>query len=107
MSEEVATRTAIGEPRAITGRERRQDDRQWGALRAMVRTAGHEGHDWRGCGVPPLGDHFAAWLYTCDTCTEVLFVTMQCSRRPCPECFPEGAWERLAAWWKHRRSGSE
>lgn len=107
MSDEVTTRTTIGEPRAITGRERRQDERQWEALRAMVRTAGHGGHDWRGVGVPPLGDHLVSHLFICQPCDEVMFVTKWCNRYPCPECFPEGVWERLVAWWKHRRNGRE
>lgn len=88
--------------RLVTVRERRQDDRQWEALHDLAGEAGHQGHDWRGVGVPPLGEHAVHHLFTCHSCDEVMFVTKLCSRRLCRECFPEGLLERLAAWWNRR-----
>lgn len=102
MTEGRSAPDAYGEPRLITGRERRKDDREWADLYAMAKTSGHEGHAWKGVGVPPHG-HLTAFLYTCSECEEFMFATLQCTRSVCPECFPEGPVERLLAWWRDRR----
>lgn len=102
----VHTTITGGEISRIAGRERRQDDRQWAALHDLAKEAGHQGHDWHGVGVPPLGEHLVPHLFTCRTCDEVMFVTDLCSRRLCRECFPEGWWEHMLSWARRPRKES-
>jgi hypothetical protein len=89
--------------RPVTGRERRQDDRTWAERHAAMGV--HDPHDWCGqmLAIDP-DQHIATMAYSCCDCETPIAVRLECQRRVCSDCYPEGLAERAKHWTRMSRS---